>query len=105
MQALRQISRFVLPYRWALIFGLLTTVLPVIMELLVPRLLQYVIDQGIRASDMHVVWIGSAWMFASALLGAVATLGQGICRAQLSQGIAYAQRLIQPHPIALLCQP
>ena len=92
MRALREISRFVLPYRWALIFGLLTTVLPVVMELLVPRLLQYVIDQGIEVGNMNVVWSGSAWMFGSAILGAVATLGQGICRAQLSQGIAYDMR-------------
>jgi ATP-binding cassette subfamily B protein len=92
MQALRRISRFVLPYRWALIFGLVTTVFPVVMELLVPRLLQYVIDQGIRTGDMNVVWSGSAWMFGSALLGAIATLGQGLCRAQLSQGVAYDLR-------------
>lgn len=92
MRALRQISRFVLPYRWALIFGLITTVLPVVMELLIPRLLQYVIDQGVLMGDMGTVWRGSAWMFATAVLGAIATLGQGICRAQLSQGIAYDMR-------------
>lgn len=92
MRALRQISRFVLPYKWALIFGLLTTILPVVMELLIPRLLQYVIDQGVVAGDMDVVWRGSGWMFATALLGAVATLGQGICRATLSQGTAYDMR-------------
>lgn len=92
MQALRKISHYVLPYRWALIFGLLTTVLPVIMELLVPRLLQIVIDEGIREGDMHMVWVGSGWMFASAILGAIATLGQGICRAQLSQGMAFDMR-------------
>lgn len=92
MRALRQISRFVLPYKWALIFGLITTVLPVIMELLIPRLLQYVIDQGVVAGDMSVIWRGTGWMFATALLGAVATLGQGICRATLSQGTAYDMR-------------
>jgi ATP-binding cassette subfamily B protein len=92
MHPLRRISRFVLPYRWALIFGLITTVLPVVMELLIPRLLQYVIDQGVLNGDMGVVWRGSAWMFATAVLGAIATLGQGICRAQLSQGVAYDMR-------------
>ena len=92
MRALRQISRFVVPYKWALIFGLLTTVLPVVMELLIPRLLQYVIDQGVVAGDMSVIWRGTGWMFATALLGAVATLGQGICRATLSQGTAYDMR-------------
>jgi ATP-binding cassette subfamily B protein len=92
MRALRQVSHFVLPYRWALIFGLLTTVLPVIMELLIPRLLQTIIDQGVLVGNMGIVWQGSAWMFGTAVLGAVATLGQGICRAQLSQGIAYDMR-------------
>ena len=92
MRALRQISRFVAPYKWALIFGLLTTMLPVVMELLIPRLLQYVIDDGVVAGRMDVVWKGSAWMFATAVLGAVATLGQGVFRAQLSQGIAYDMR-------------
>jgi ATP-binding cassette subfamily B protein len=92
MRALRQISRFVMPYRWALIFGLLTTVLPVIMELLVPRFLQYIVDQGVMTGRMDIVWKGSAWMFATAVLGAVATLGQGFFRAQLSQGVAYDMR-------------
>jgi ATP-binding cassette subfamily B multidrug efflux pump len=92
MQALRRISRFVVPYRWALIVGLLTTVFPVIMELVVPRLLQYVIDQGIATDNMNVIWTGSAWMFSSAILGALATLGQGFARAKLSQGVAYDMR-------------
>jgi ATP-binding cassette subfamily B multidrug efflux pump len=92
MQALRRISRFVVPYRWALIVGLLTTVFPVIMELVVPRLLQYVIDQGIATDNMNVIWTGSAWMFGSAILGALATLGQGFARAKLSQGVAYDMR-------------
>lgn len=92
MRALRQISRFVIPYRWALIFGLLTTALPVVMELLIPRLLQYVIDDGVVVGNMSVVWQGSAWMFATAVLGALATLGQGLFRAQLSQGVSYDMR-------------
>jgi ATP-binding cassette subfamily B protein len=92
MRALRQISRFKVPYRWALIFGLLTTLLPVYIELLVPRLLQYIIDQGVIKGQMDVIWRGSAWMLFTAILGAVATLGQGVFRAQLSQGTAYDMR-------------
>jgi ATP-binding cassette subfamily B protein len=92
MPALREISRFLRPYRWVLIFGLLTTVLPVVMELLVPWLLQSLIDDGIRTGNMQVVWTTSGWMFMTALLGAIATLGQGYCRAELSQGVAYDMR-------------
>ncbi|HXF61701.1 MAG TPA: ABC transporter ATP-binding protein, partial [Caldilineaceae bacterium] len=92
MSALRKISPFLRPYRVVLILGLLTTVLPVVMELLIPRLLQYMIDQGIRAGNMQAIWTGGGLMFLTALLGAVATLGQGYCRAQISQGVAYDLR-------------
>jgi ATP-binding cassette subfamily B protein len=71
---------------------LVTTILPVAMELLVPRLLQDVIDHGIRAGDMAIIVRGSIWMLVTALIGAVATVGQGYCRAYLSQGLAYDLR-------------
>jgi ATP-binding cassette subfamily B protein len=92
MRSLRRIVRFVEPYRWVLIIGLALVVLPVAMELLVPRLLQYIIDDGIRPGDMGAIWRGSVVMFVSALAGALATLGQGFYRARLSQGIAYDMR-------------
>ncbi|MCB0125638.1 MAG: ABC transporter ATP-binding protein, partial [Caldilineaceae bacterium] len=80
------------PYKAMVLLGLVTTVLPVIMELVVPRLLQYVIDQGIRVQSMPNIYWGAGLMFGAAVLGAVATLGQGVARAQLSQGIAYDMR-------------
>ncbi|MCB9149326.1 MAG: ABC transporter ATP-binding protein [Caldilineaceae bacterium] len=92
MKALRRAIQFMQPYRTIVLFGLITTILPVIMELVVPRLMQYIVDQGIRASNMNAIYRGSALMFGSALLGALATLGQGFARAQLSQGIAFDMR-------------
>jgi len=92
MKSLRRILPFMQPYGWVIVIGILTTVLPVAMELTVPRLLQYVIDQGIRVGSMAVIIQGSGVMFAAALVGAVATLVQGVCRAQLSQGIAFDLR-------------
>ena len=92
MSSLRRIAPFVKPYSLVLILGLLTVVLPVTMELLVPRLLQYIIDSGITAGDMHAITVGSVAMLVTALIGALATLGQGVFRAQLSQGIAYDMR-------------
>ena len=67
----------------------ITAVLPVVMELMVPRALRYVIDSGIELGDMSAIVRGSLFMLATALIGAVATLGQGVCRAELSQGLAY----------------
>ncbi|GAB4526700.1 MAG: ABC transporter ATP-binding protein [Anaerolineae bacterium] len=70
----------------------LSVILPVAMELVVPRALQFVIDQGIRATDMEAVIQGSLMMLAAAGISALATLGQGFCRAWLSQGMAYDMR-------------
>ena len=80
------------PYRWIIVVGLVTVILPVAMELTVPRLLQYIIDQGIRAGEMTIIWQGSLIMFGAAIVGAIATLGQGFCRAYLSQGMAFDMR-------------
>ncbi|MBN1994308.1 MAG: ABC transporter ATP-binding protein [Anaerolineae bacterium] len=92
MKSLRRILPFMQPYGWVITIGILTTVLTAAMELTVPRLLQYVIDQGIRVGSMTVIIRGSGIMFAAALVGAVAILVQGVCRAQLSQGIAFDLR-------------
>ncbi|MCX6048734.1 MAG: ABC transporter transmembrane domain-containing protein [Chloroflexi bacterium] len=92
MKSLWRMTRFVRPYRWVMIIGLLLVVLPVAMELVVPSLLQYIVDKGIRANDMSVIIRGSLIMLASAVVGAIATLGQGFYRARLSQGTAFDMR-------------
>lgn len=89
MKSLWRISKFMKPYGWFLFFGFWTTVLPVAMELSVPRLLQLMIDEGIRPRDMDRILLGAALMFVAALVGAASTLGQGYCRAVVSQGLAY----------------
>ena len=89
MTSLRYMLRYVLPYRWSAILGILTVFLMVGTELVVPRMLQYVIDQGIRQSNMDAVVRGVLVMLGAAVGGAVATLGQGVFRARLSQGIAF----------------
>ncbi len=62
------------------------------MELLVPKALNYIIDAGIEMGDMAAIWRGSVFMLITALTGAAATLGQGVCRALLAQGLAYDMR-------------
>ncbi len=89
MSTLLKTARFLGPYKLLIVGTLLTVILPVAMELVVPRLMQVVIDQGIMQSDMKAIWQGSAVMFAAAVVGAIATFGQGIFRARLSQALAY----------------
>lgn len=92
MHSLGRMARFVRPYRRIVVLLVLTVVLPVAMELIVPRLLQYIIDQGIRVQDLSAITRGSSIMLGAALIGALATLGQGFCRAWLAQGLAYDMR-------------
>ncbi len=92
MSSLRRIVRYVRPYRWIAVLLVLTAILPVAMELVVPRLLQTIVDQGIRGGNMGVVARGSLIMLGAALIEALSTLGQGYCRAWLSQGLAFDMR-------------
>ncbi len=92
MKSLPRMLHFMKAYRWVIFIGLFTVILPVAMELVVPRMLQYVVDRGIRAGSMEAIIRGSLVMLGAALIGVIATLGQGICRAQLSQGIAFDLR-------------
>jgi ATP-binding cassette subfamily B multidrug efflux pump len=92
MNSLRRIVRFVRPYRWVAVLLVLTAILPVATELVVPRSLQYVVDEGIRAGEMGVIARGSLIMLGAALIEALSTLVQGYCRAWLSQGLAFDMR-------------
>ncbi len=89
MKSLWRAFSFMKPYGWYLFFGFVTTVLPVAMELSVPRLLQFMIDRGIYPRDLDMILLGAFWMFVAAMIGAVSTLGQGYCRAIVSQGLAF----------------
>ena len=62
------------------------------MELSVPRLLQFMIDEGIRPRALDMILLGAFWMFIAAMIGAASTLGQGYCRAVVSQGVAFDLR-------------
>ncbi len=92
MSGLARVIRYLRPYAWMTVLGIVTTILPVLMELVTPRMVQFIIDQGIRAGDMAAVWQGSGIMLLAAILGAATTIGQGIARAQISQGIAFDLR-------------
>jgi len=92
MTSLGRIARFARPYRWIAVLLIATVIFPVAMELVVPRVLQYMVDQGIKGEDMPAIVRGAAIMLGAAMVGALAALGQGVCRARLSQGMAFDMR-------------
>lgn len=92
MKNLKRTIPFIRPYLTVVFFMLVTSFLPAAMELIVPRALRTVIDQGIEQGDMDAILRGCGIMLGAALVGTIATLVQGYCRAQLSQGLAYDLR-------------
>jgi len=76
MHATRKLLRFVKPYRhWALLAPLLM-MLEVVMDLMQPRLIQRIVDQGLANSDMPLI-INTGLLMVG--LAAVGVLGGGGC--------------------------
>ena len=78
MRATRKLAIFLKPYwRWAVLAPLLMA-LEVTMDLLQPRLIEQIIDQGVMRSDMNVVISTGLWMVGVALVGVAAGVGCGV---------------------------
>ena len=75
MRATRKLGRFLKPYwHWAVLAPLLMF-LEVAMDLMQPRLIQRIVDEGIAQSDMTIVISTGLWMVGLALVGLVGGLG------------------------------
>jgi ATP-binding cassette, subfamily B, multidrug efflux pump len=71
MNAIRRLLTFVTPYRRLALLSLAMLVLMVALDLAVPRLVQRIIDQGIRQKDLGIVLRTSALMLGISALSAV----------------------------------
>src|SRR5262245_34021769 len=86
MGATRRLAVFLTPYRrWAVLAPLLM-VLEVAMDLLQPRLLQRIVDQGVAASDLAVVAGTGAWMVVTSTIGLVGGMGCAVFAVLAAQG-------------------
>ena len=75
MRATRQLARFLTPYRnWALLAPLLM-LLEVSMDLLQPRLIARIIDQGLGRGDLPLIYSTAAWMLGCAVVGLLGGMG------------------------------
>jgi ATP-binding cassette subfamily B multidrug efflux pump len=80
------------PYGWPASGALVSLAVSSAGILVIPRLMQTVIDRGIAAREMRVVLWGAAGMVAVALLRALFSFLQGVLAARVSQGVAYDLR-------------
>jgi len=86
MTATRKLIRFLEPYRhWAILAPLLM-VLEVAMDLMQPKMIQRIVDQGIAQKDMAIVINTGLLMIGLALIGAVGGVGCTIFSELASQG-------------------
>jgi ATP-binding cassette, subfamily B, multidrug efflux pump len=71
MNDLRRLLRFARPYRRLALFSLAMLVAMVVLDLSIPRLVERVIDEGVRGKDLALVLRTSALMLAISVLSVV----------------------------------
>ena len=67
MKSLLQVLPYLKKYRWQIVFSLIALVLLVAADLMIPRLIQRIIDEGIAKNDMRTVITSSLIMIGLAL--------------------------------------
>ena len=86
MDSIRKISHYLRPYRhWAILAPLLM-LLEVMMDLMQPRMIQRIVDEGIAMQDMPVVIQTGGLMIVLSFVGAVGGVGCTIFSVLASQG-------------------
>jgi ABC-type multidrug transport system fused ATPase/permease subunit len=83
-----KLAKFLKPYwRWAVLAPLLM-LLEVMMDLMQPRMIQRVVDEGIANLDLNMVIHSGLLMVGLALVGAVGGIGCGIFAERAAVGFA-----------------
>lgn len=87
MQAAIKLGRFLRPYwRWVLIAPLLMT-LEVAMDLLQPRMIERIVDEGIARLDLNLVLGTGLLMFGLAVVGAFGGMSNGFFAERTTQAV------------------
>jgi ATP-binding cassette subfamily B multidrug efflux pump len=74
VRSLIRLYRFLRPYRLQAVVALVLLFLMVAADLIIPRLTQRIIDQGIVARDLHVVITTALYMVGASILSVVLAL-------------------------------
>lgn len=75
MKSMKALMKYLKPYwLWATLAPLLM-VLEVVMDLMQPRMIQRIVDEGLAQLDMHIVITTGLWMVGFAFLGAIGGVG------------------------------
>ncbi|MCX7750565.1 MAG: ABC transporter ATP-binding protein/permease [Candidatus Bipolaricaulota bacterium] len=92
MRSLLRMYRFVRPYRWAALGALALLLGMVGADLLIPRLTQRIIDQGIARGDLRTVGLTALGMIGLAALSTVFAIANTILSVRVGQSFAHDVR-------------
>ncbi|MCD5416027.1 ABC transporter ATP-binding protein/permease [Candidatus Bipolaricaulota bacterium] len=92
MRSLFRLYRFLRPYRLSAIGALALLLGMVGADLLIPRMTQRIIDDGIIAGDLRVIWTTALIMLGAALLSALFAVGNNYLSVRVAQNFAYDLR-------------
>ncbi|MEI7988666.1 MAG: ABC transporter ATP-binding protein [Chloroflexota bacterium] len=88
MDHIRKIIPFIKPYwRMALLALIFLTSL-VFLDLTIPRLIQRIIDEGIKKNDLNVVIYTSLWMIVISVLSTIIAIGNNIFSVRVGESVA-----------------
>ncbi len=88
MKSLRRMINFVKPYWKASILALLLLIGMVVADLLIPRLTQRVIDEGIARHDMGTIWTTSLMMLGAAILSTLFAIANTVLSVRVGQNVS-----------------
>lgn len=89
MKSIFKLYRFVKPYRLYAIVALILLLGMVASDLLIPRLTQRIIDQGIATGNLRVIWTTGLIMLGAALLSALFALGNNYLSVRVAQNFSH----------------
>lgn len=88
MKSLRRILRFLKPYKWQSILALALLLGMVIADLLIPRLTQRVINQGVVKGDLRIIASTSLLMLGAAFLSALFAVANTVLSVRVAQNVS-----------------
>jgi ATP-binding cassette subfamily B protein len=88
MRSILRLLSFLKPYRWQAIAASALLLGMVIADLLIPRLTQRIIDQGIANKDMNVIWQTALIMLGAAFISALFAIANNILSVKTAQSFA-----------------
>lgn len=91
-RALFRALRFLRAYRLTAVAAVAAVLAASLADLVSPQILRRIIDEGVSAGRMDVIWHGAVALVAVAVAGGLATFLQGYLSARASHGVAFDMR-------------